>query len=1705
GTQSPVTPTYNLGYVFSGDVISQFVSTPAKPELLLGDRLAKIRSADNVPLLQAVIAGDTNGDGIQELLFGSPSISVSTDIVTPATIDGTEAIALFPGLSTTLRIQVGGVLGVLTVDHVDGPDAGTDLTASDLVDQINREILGSSLAHLVEATLINGSIRFATDDGGSDVALAVREAIENHPLGFISHQQQSAPKNYVAVDSRPVQFGNQTITIPGSLTHVDTETIALDGASTPQLFTSSINGEPGLISSVKISFDEHVTEDIFVDGELHYRKGTNRSVQHIDTIVNVEHQSDVTATIAQINQDLRNRDKGSSFASVAPPTLDHIPFYGTVVQSSIDVFGISDIKQVDGVYIQGEIHGEISASLFAPNGEEIRLLENHVTYNLISDETGEVTLPTSVTNHSLRNGPNPTLPPQLAADPTGEWTLAIRFHDLGDKVNQSTLNYWTFFTSVPYAKASEGPDGAIRFEAINVPYYHDGISLAVSQETVVTRPLGVADGRKFTSEQIGANPEIIWSNDNQTFTLPLNVSGNFGPIADLRIKLPVMDHAPNGDLDFFLVNPSGSRVQLLADVPGGEVNDLSGLEMQDNASRAESRPVGNLGDLIAGSPLGTWNLEVHQPSPIGQEIEPNSTIPTAQDVDDLDWNVLDDVNIVDATTVSHTSIEGTGDGTYDYYSFEVTAHNREMTFDIDYNDFDTVLFLFEADGTQLAFDDDTVNPGSGNNASNITYTFSNPGTYYVAVAKYSGTPNTLAGTVPPAVDDEYTLHISSQHHSIASFSTWGLELIEDVEGSETNLPALTNAAPLVGGLPEGQELRVSLSGDNAGGNLPYPLGDLNGDGYDEIAFADNTSLRVYAGRADISTGLGAAQITILGDDLAATAGDFDGDGKSELAVADAAQQTIGVFFNASDLFGTTVDMTDANVVLTGDGLDGFTSAEMLARHPDLDLSGDRVADLTIAGHDANGVGRSYAIYGTRTFVNDELANASVAGSGSFVVERSNGRPEVFDNGGQGYSLDTGTGERWFSFTTLGDGRGGNWLEISAGFVADLLGVQGFVHNTGQSIIDLRAIEAGTYHLRVYQASSEIVPSHVPQISFTDPNSLNVSSAGIDTTTVQRASIAPNFPPSHTLIPGSEITVVGDDTFTVGSRYVAANLNDDTGHTFLDDDSLFVDNLGWIPGDSANGVATLSLNQPTGLVGLDFLTLYDNRTRGTFTFEYSTDFGDSFTELTTVTNSSTLANEVEFRLGLSFDYIPDVTDVRLTTVSTIDNIYIGEIDLYTSRFSVEIAAPAAGQTHETLTLPDRDTIHGGDGDDTITGNYDLDVIFGNSGADAFTAEPIEVRDRDVADISPDGIVPDDESTIGNSLPPLDPWIDFPNRELAGAIANALGYPTTTAANGGQLVPDEFRLSQLTTITHLDASNLGLVDLDGIDYLANLRSIDVSMNQLNDEDLLVLVPRQQAGEQVGLSRLESLNLSGNSLITAPAALNQLPNLKSLNLTSTASIGTPTTETQASNSTFVVSSTDLLTGLIPVVSGGTLNGNEGTSSNPAILTDGTFGGAGLDNAAEYAATLTIGDNTTLTYTLDTSNNPNGFDITGIDTFSAWRDGGRDSQDYSVRYSTVDAPGTFVDLSSVSFDPIDTAPASGAVFLADRGKILAERVIALQFVFGTQENPYVGYREIDVFGATSSTVSLDKLKSLETLFLPVPNLNPVDLAIDEGESISL
>lgn len=184
---------------------------------------------------------------------------------------------------------------------------------------------------------------------------------------------------------------------------------------------------------------------------------------------------------------------------------------------------------------------------------------------------------------------------------------------------------------------------------------------------------------------------------------------------------------------------------------------------------------------------------------------------------------------------------------------------------------------------------------------------------------------------------------------------------------------------------------------------------------------------------------------------------------------------------------------------------------------------------------------------------------------------------------------------------------------------------------------------------------------------------------------------------------------------------------------------------------------------------------------------------------------------------------------------------------------------------------------------------------------------------------------------------------------------------------------------------------------------------------------------------------------------------------------------------------------------------------------VTTGNFGqytGGAATNLTQAGATLTIhpyaspqanklqvgGDNGTagslLVYNLPASTH--GYDLSNINVYGGWQDNGRDSQAYTVSYSTVTHPNTFLLLAQVDYSPSGVPSGVGSAnrtSISDAaGGTLAKNVAALRFDFTTppSENGAVGYTSITVGGtaATSTgsppvTLSVSNQRS-DTSFTP-------------------
>jgi hypothetical protein len=168
-----------------------------------------------------------------------------------------------------------------------------------------------------------------------------------------------------------------------------------------------------------------------------------------------------------------------------------------------------------------------------------------------------------------------------------------------------------------------------------------------------------------------------------------------------------------------------------------------------------------------------------------------------------------------------------------------------------------------------------------------------------------------------------------------------------------------------------------------------------------------------------------------------------------------------------------------------------------------------------------------------------------------------------------------------------------------------------------------------------------------------------------------------------------------------------------------------------------------------------------------------------------------------------------------------------------------------------------------------------------------------------------------------------------------------------------------------------------------------------------------------------------------------------------------------------TWTLESGSLIQGKVPNSVG---PGSFGRS--PSLLTDGSFGWFTFwPNVGLSLTEVTCGSSAgqSVTYTL--GNSPGGYSVSNIVVYGGWGDAGRDQQAYTVSYSTVTAPETFIALASVDYNPANpdaVQSATRSTLQSSTGGLLATNVVALKFDFTTPapENGYCGYSEISVFG---------------------------------------
>ncbi len=262
------------------------------------------------------------------------------------------------------------------------------------------------------------------------------------------------------------------------------------------------------------------------------------------------------------------------------------------------------------------------------------------------------------------------------------------------------------------------------------------------------------------------------------------------------------------------------------------------------------------------------------------EAEPNDTLFAALPIDDLgfsqdfDPNIGDSFGVNTSTIIPHISIQGTGDGTFDFYTFTVTNAGDRGIFDIDFgngqdnlgnvtaDDFDSEIFLFDSLGNSIAENDDffPADPGTTNTLDSfLEVTFPAAGTYTIGVAQFSSssTPGGITGNPVPFGAD-YTLQVSIENH------------VTGAGTAPTAAPTVVYGDTLIGGTGNGRgqgDLIFGSPGDDL----------IRGSNENDTIFAGDGMDSVYGGAGHDSIDGGAGNDIIRGNSGRDTINGGDGD------------------------------------------------------------------------------------------------------------------------------------------------------------------------------------------------------------------------------------------------------------------------------------------------------------------------------------------------------------------------------------------------------------------------------------------------------------------------------------------------------------------------------------------------------------------------------------------------------------------------------------------------------------------------------------------------------------------------------------------------------------------------------------------------------------------------------------------------------------
>ncbi|MCW1925352.1 autotransporter-associated beta strand repeat-containing protein [Luteolibacter arcticus] len=161
-----------------------------------------------------------------------------------------------------------------------------------------------------------------------------------------------------------------------------------------------------------------------------------------------------------------------------------------------------------------------------------------------------------------------------------------------------------------------------------------------------------------------------------------------------------------------------------------------------------------------------------------------------------------------------------------------------------------------------------------------------------------------------------------------------------------------------------------------------------------------------------------------------------------------------------------------------------------------------------------------------------------------------------------------------------------------------------------------------------------------------------------------------------------------------------------------------------------------------------------------------------------------------------------------------------------------------------------------------------------------------------------------------------------------------------------------------------------------------------------------------------------------------------------------------------------------------------HEDSSNTWETTLDGSVG-----NHNSTASSVTPTDGSSVVFPLDLAGHPGGRNLVSFDSYAAWSSDGRDDQHYTLEYSTVGDPATFLPITAVAAhsEYVNGPRRATHSRITSSTGTLATGVHSVRLTFNGQENGFEGYREFIARDSPLPVVLTHESNNTDAWTLPI------------------